>query len=90
MFSIISLEGTVITVENVLLFLEQHVCSQQKIVWGSRPSEVLPEFLLEKLFRLCKEGIKNPVVWEEKPLKAEGDLHVPHFSWKGLVSLLLV
>lgn len=82
MFSIISLEGTVITVENVLLFLEQHVCSQQKIVWGSWPSEVLPEFSLEKLFHVCKERIKNP-------LKAEGDLHVPCFSWKGFVSLLL-
>lgn len=32
MFSIISLEGTVITVENVLLFFEQRVCSQQEIV----------------------------------------------------------
>lgn len=34
MFSIISLEGTVITVENVLVFFEQHVCSQQEIVGG--------------------------------------------------------
>lgn len=32
MFSIVSLEGAVITVENVLLFFEQHVCSQQEIV----------------------------------------------------------
>lgn len=34
MFSIISLEGAVITVKNVLLFFEQHVCSQQEIVRG--------------------------------------------------------
>lgn len=44
--------------------------------------------LVRDLFHGCKEGVKNPAVWEEKPLEAEGDLHAPCFSWKGFVTLL--
>lgn len=72
--------------ENVLLFFEQHVCSQQEIVWGSWPSKVLPEFLLESYSIAVRRELR--ILLYEKPLKAESDLHVLCFSWKSFVSLL--